>query len=173
MSERNRWDTLEELFHRARGLSPQQRESLFAEHSLDTEQRREIDELLGADNSLERIGESGFLGSLDAVHVERRLQVERHPGHDTQRAETDDGALEGIGVLFAGELDDVARTRDQFKAGNRAGEITVFLSGTMKNDETDPEGIRPVDVTVTLNKDTVRALLRPASVTVVTLRRAR
>jgi alpha-N-arabinofuranosidase len=51
---------------------------------------------------------------------------------------------------------------------------TLFApSISMKNDETDPEGIRPVDVSVTLNKDTVRALLRPASVTVVTLRRAR
>jgi alpha-N-arabinofuranosidase len=51
---------------------------------------------------------------------------------------------------------------------------TLFApSISMKNDETDPEGIRPVDVSVTVNQDKVRAHLRPASVTVVTLRRAR
>jgi len=65
------------------------------------------------------------------THGEFRLDIERDADDYAQSAETDDGALEGIGVLLAGELNDVARTRDQFKAGNRAGEITVFLAGTM------------------------------------------
>ena len=61
-----------------------------------------------------------------------------------------------------------------FRPSSGSSAQTLFApSISMKNDETEPEGIRPVDIGITVNKDSARALLRPASVTVITLRRAR
>jgi len=59
-----------------------------------------------------------------------------------------------------------------FRASTDSSAETLFApSISMKNDETDPEAIKPTDIRVTVDKNTVRAHLRPASVTVISLRR--
>ncbi len=59
-----------------------------------------------------------------------------------------------------------------FPVSNNSSSKTLFApSIAMKNDETNPEAIRPTDVSVLVDKGKVQAHLRPASVTVVTLHR--
>ena len=74
MIERKRWHQLAELFTRARELPLPQRAPLLEASSLDTEQLREIDELLAAHDVLEAGGEDGFLGPLDVARAALLLE---------------------------------------------------------------------------------------------------
>ena len=76
MTQRERWDALETLFNRMRELPADQRASLLDAHSLDTDQRAEIDELLRAHDALEASGSHGFLGSLDTERATLLLEAD-------------------------------------------------------------------------------------------------
>ena len=82
MTPRSRWDELEELFNAARELPPKERESLLSAHSLDTELRREIDDLLRAHDGLEIRGDDAFPASLDTGRASNLLELT--PADDAQ-----------------------------------------------------------------------------------------
>lgn len=93
MTPRSRWDELEELFNAARELSPQERESLLSAHSLDTELRREIDDLLRAHDALEIRGDDEFPASLDTGRASNLLELT--PADDAQTSALPPGETVG------------------------------------------------------------------------------
>src|SRR5688500_5919103 len=111
MRPHNRLDELEELLKAARELHPQERESLLRAHSLDPELRREIDELLRANDQLEARGDDAFLGSLDTLRASSLLDM---AGDDSE-----------TGLLSAGET--VGRYRIVRPIG-RGGMGVIYLA---------------------------------------------
>jgi serine/threonine protein kinase/Tfp pilus assembly protein PilF len=83
MNPGDRWRKLEELFAAARDLSREDREKLLAGNSLDSNERREVDELLKAHDALEVQGESAFLSSLDSARAALILDVVAATGSET------------------------------------------------------------------------------------------
>lgn len=79
-----RWHQIEELFNAAREAPPEQRESLLRAHSLDSEVRREIDELLEAHDALAISGEQDFL-SLAAMHASALIESLLDPAAEDSR----------------------------------------------------------------------------------------
>lgn len=75
MSAHDRWDELDALFSSVRELSPPERESLLATHSLDADLRHELDELLRAHDALESGSEDAFLVSLDTARASTLLDT--------------------------------------------------------------------------------------------------
>ena len=59
------------------------------------------------------------------------LDVEGDFGDYAERAEADDCALERVGVLLAGQFDDVAGGSDEFQGGDGGGEVAVFFAGAV------------------------------------------
>jgi serine/threonine protein kinase len=83
----DQWHQLEELFNAARELPAKGRESLLRARTLDSEIRREINDLLQAHDALEVSGEEGFLKSLAVVHASALLQQLVDP----EASQRDDG----------------------------------------------------------------------------------
>jgi serine/threonine protein kinase/tetratricopeptide (TPR) repeat protein len=80
MTERKRWDELAELFNRAQELPAHQRGSLLNAASLDSEEQREIEELLAAHDTLEANAENGFLTSFDIARAAPLLEADAYEG---------------------------------------------------------------------------------------------
>jgi eukaryotic-like serine/threonine-protein kinase len=112
MTPRSRWDELEELFNAARELPPKERESLLSAHLLDTELRREIDDLLRAHDGLEIRGDDAFPASLDTARASNLLELT--PVDDAQTS-----------ALWPGET--VARYRI-VRAIGRGGMGVIYLA---------------------------------------------
>ena len=80
-SSHDRWNQVQELFSAALKLSPNERESLFHSHSLNSDERREIEELLQAHDEVEASGEDGFLKSPAAAHLDALVEASEN-SHD-------------------------------------------------------------------------------------------
>jgi serine/threonine-protein kinase len=76
MTPSNGWSELEKLFNAARDLPPEQRDSLLIAHSLDTDLRLKLDELLRAHDALETSGDNSFLVSLDTARASSLLDID-------------------------------------------------------------------------------------------------
>ena len=97
MTERSRWDELADLFDRARELPPHERIAILDASSLDSEERREIEELLAANDTLEANGEDRFLGSFDITRA--ALLLEAAAGQGSEAATLSAGAAVGRYVI--------------------------------------------------------------------------
>jgi serine/threonine protein kinase/tetratricopeptide (TPR) repeat protein len=97
MTDSKRWDKLADLFHRARELPRHERGSLLEASALDSGERREIEELLAAHDTLEARTEDCFLEAFDITRA--ALLFEAAASEDAQAATLSPGAAVGRYII--------------------------------------------------------------------------
>src|SRR6202008_3040208 len=63
------------------------------------------------------------------LNLKSRLDVERNFCNDAESGEADDSAGKNIRIVFAGKLDDIARSVDDVESGDRGSEFAVLNAG--------------------------------------------